>query len=566
MKKLMFCLVLLIYTIAVQAQQWTSSQLLPEDNNSIYTPGPGFEFGTSVAGSGDYLFVGSLHEEVVIYSYNESTDLLETYALLQSPDGGPFDYFGGSVDIDGNTAVVGAFSNDGKGAAYVYVLNGSNWVFNQKLTASDGLSGDRFGERVAISGDRIVIGDKNHNLTGAAYLFKRSNSTWSEFDMFIPADASDGDGFGGIVDIDGEKILSVSANAPIGGGLTGAAYVLVDNGTELVLEQKLIAEDASLNDFFGLNAAVISGDNVLVGASGSNLSGLSAGAVHRWKYDGSSWLRYATILPENPEDFETFGYSVAVDSDKVFIGSPAYNLWTGRLVYGIIRDPFYFSISTIVGSNKKNNQFRNIEEEGASFGEYAAYFLSRFFVSSNYGSTQEVAESGTVESYIECNEIINPYLLFDGTTIYSQELNGDEYKWYHDILDIDGDTVSEFLAQNSISYTPTETGVYVAIIIKADCQVVTYRVNVDQIVGTDENLMHNLSVYPNPVSSKLNISSNIKNGSVTVYSLEGKMLLSQKIGPKSSVSVSKLKRGVYLLLIKDEDKSTSVSKRFVKLD
>ncbi|NOY50412.1 MAG: T9SS type A sorting domain-containing protein [Chlorobi bacterium] len=566
MKKLMFCLVLLICIITVQAQQWTSGQLIPEDNNSIYTPGSGFEFGTSVAGSGDYLFVGSLHEEVVIYYYNESTDLLETYALLQSPDGGPFDYFGSSVDIDGTTAVVGAFSNNGRGAAYVYVLNGGNWVFDQKLTASDGVSGDAFGRRLAISGESIVIGDKNHNLSGAVYLFKRSNSIWSEYDMFIPADAGSGDGFGGIVDIDGEKLLSVSSNAPIGGGLTGAAYVLVDNGTELVLEQKLIAEDASLNDFFGLNAAVISGDNILVGASGSSLAGLGAGAVHRWKYDGSSWLRYATILPEDPEDYETFGYSVAIDSDKVFIGAPAYSLWTGRLHYGIIRDPFYFPISTIAASNKKSNQFQDVEEEGASFGDYAAYFLSRLFVTSNYGSTQEVAEAGTVESYIECNEFINPNLLFDGTTIYSQELDGDEYLWYHDVLNADGDTVSEFLGQNAISYTPTETGIYVAIILKADCRIVTYRVNINQIVGTDENVIQNISVFPNPVSDRINISSNIINGSASVYSLEGKMLLSQEIRSKSSVSVSKLKRGVYLLLIKDEDKLTSVSKKFVKLD
>ncbi len=157
-------------------------------------------------------------------------------------------------------------------------------------------------------------------------------------------------------------------------------------------------------------------------------------------------------------------------------------------------------------------------------------------------------------------------MLFDGTAIYSQELDADKYLRYHDVLNPDGDTISEFSGQNAISYTPTETGIYVAIIETADCKIVTDRVNVNQIVGTDEIVIQNISVLPNPVSNRINISGNIINGSVSVYSHEGKMLLSQKIGSKSSVSVSGLKSGVYLLLIKDEDKSTSISKRFVKPD
>ena len=85
-------------------------------------------------------------------------------AHLIASDGALGDYFGISVAIDGNTAVIGAYyddigSNVNQGSAYVYVWDGSNWVFQAKLTASDGAAGDVFGCSVAISGITAVIGD-----------------------------------------------------------------------------------------------------------------------------------------------------------------------------------------------------------------------------------------------------------------------------------------------------------------------------------------------------------------------------------------------------------------------
>jgi len=109
--------------------------------------------------------------------------------------------FGRSVDIssDGKFMVVGApqdsLNADGtsfirqSGAAYVYELVSTDWVFRQKLVAHDGQASDLFGSSVAIDGDTIVVGasfsDTDENsldpLTdaGAAYVFRRSGGVWT---------------------------------------------------------------------------------------------------------------------------------------------------------------------------------------------------------------------------------------------------------------------------------------------------------------------------------------------------------------------------------------------------
>ena len=102
-------------------------------------------------------------------------------AGLADPGATAGDFFGGSVAISGTTAVVGAEgSNSGTGAAYVFVRSGTTWSQQTELTASDGAAGDEFGASVAISGTTVVVGAFGKNSkAGAAYVFVRSGTTWS---------------------------------------------------------------------------------------------------------------------------------------------------------------------------------------------------------------------------------------------------------------------------------------------------------------------------------------------------------------------------------------------------
>jgi hypothetical protein len=120
-------------------------------------------------------------------------------AKLTASDGAKHDNFGWSVAISGATAVVGADTkNSGTGAAYVFTRSGSTWSQQAKLTASDAAAGDNFGFSVAISMDTVVVGaDAKSSNTGAAYVFTRSGTTWSQQAKLTASDAAAGDNFGG---------------------------------------------------------------------------------------------------------------------------------------------------------------------------------------------------------------------------------------------------------------------------------------------------------------------------------------------------------------------------------
>lgn len=158
--------------------------------------------------------------------------LFETQELLAS-DGASGDSFGFSVSLSGSVAVVGArFDDDGgsnAGAAYVYRYDGSSWVEEQKLTASDGVDGDNFGIAVAVSGDAAVVGAFGDDDTGAnsgsAYRYHYDGSSWVEEDKLLASDGGSGDAFGRSTSISGDvSLVGAPGHADNGAG-SGAAYV-----------------------------------------------------------------------------------------------------------------------------------------------------------------------------------------------------------------------------------------------------------------------------------------------------------------------------------------------------
>jgi len=118
-----------------------------------------------------------------VFRWNGSS-WVEEQKLLPS-DGAAEDYFGCSVSISGNVALVGADENDdngeGSGSAYVFRWNGSSWVEEQKLLPSDGAAYDWFGESVSISGDVALVGavlnDDDGADSGSAYVYTLTGCT-----------------------------------------------------------------------------------------------------------------------------------------------------------------------------------------------------------------------------------------------------------------------------------------------------------------------------------------------------------------------------------------------------
>ncbi len=226
--------------------------------------------------------------------------------------------------MSGDTVVVGAYNESSNatgvngnqsdnsatnsGAAYVFVRNGTNWSQQAYLKASNTGAGDEFtgysGRGLAVSGDTIVAGSShegsdgigvngdqsNDNAldSGAAYIYVRSGTNWTQQAYLKASNAEAGDEFGDRVDVSGDLVVvatggesshatGVNGNqsdnsAPI----AGAAYVLVRGGTNWTQQAYLKASNTEAFDEFGSMIAV-SGDTLVVAAASesSNATGVN---------------------------------------------------------------------------------------------------------------------------------------------------------------------------------------------------------------------------------------------------------------------------------------------------
>ena len=158
--------------------------------------------------------------------------LNEAQELLAS-DGAADDAFGYSVAVDGDTAVIGAVQDDdngsNSGSAYVYTRSGTTWSQQAKLTASDGAADDWFGTSVAVDGDTAVVGaywdDDNGSKSGSAYVYTRSGTTWSQQNKLTASDGAADDRFGGRVAVNGDTAVIGAMWHDDNGSNSGSAYV-----------------------------------------------------------------------------------------------------------------------------------------------------------------------------------------------------------------------------------------------------------------------------------------------------------------------------------------------------
>ncbi len=134
------------------------------------------------------------------------------------------------MSVSGDTAVIGAYGDDGigstSGSAYVFVGSGTVWTQLGKLTASDAAASDYFGWSVSVSGDTAVIGATGDDGgTGSAYVFTRSGTVWTQLGKLTASDAAAQDYFDSSVSVSGDTAV-IGANYDDGIGTdSGSAYV-----------------------------------------------------------------------------------------------------------------------------------------------------------------------------------------------------------------------------------------------------------------------------------------------------------------------------------------------------
>ncbi len=313
--------------------------------------------------------------------YPLTIDPIAQQAYLKASNTEAGDNFGNSVAVSGDTVVVGAGGEDsaatgvngsqannsaiGSGAAYVFVRDGmGNWSQQAYLKASNTGGGDGFGGSVAVSGDTVVVGansedssatgtnatpgqqnDNSASSAGAAYVFVRSGTTWSQQAYLKASNTGQFDLFGSSVAILGETVVigaggEDSAATGVNGDQadnsalnSGAVFVFVRSGTLWSQQAYIKASNPGTDDNFG-ESIDISGDTVVVGARNedSNATGVNgnqadnssndSGAAYVFVRDGvGNWSQQAYLKASNTGANDLFGGSVAASGDTVVIGA-----------------------------------------------------------------------------------------------------------------------------------------------------------------------------------------------------------------------------------------------------
>ncbi len=298
-----------------------------------------------------------------VYVFTRSGSTWSQQAYVKASNAGAYDSFGASVALsgDGNTLAVGAIREDSKatgingdeadnssndqGAVYVFTRSGSTWSQQAYVKGMYDDSDDGFGISVALSGDGniLAVGARGKIFgSGAAYVFSRSGSTWSQQAYVVGSNREIEDLFGISVTLSSDgNTLAVGAigedsnatgingnQADNSASDAGAVYVFIRSGSTWSQQAYVKASNTASNDSFGSSVALSGDGNTLaVGAEreDSNATGINgsevdnsasnAGAVYVFTRSGSTWSQQAYVKASNTQAGDQFGYGVALSGD-----------------------------------------------------------------------------------------------------------------------------------------------------------------------------------------------------------------------------------------------------------
>lgn len=294
--------------------------------------------------NGDFL-VGAMY----VFERNGGGVWTEVQKIVTS-DAQNRDFFGGSIALDGDQAIVSAQGDQraisSAGMVYVFERNNSGvWNETQTIVASDAAQDDLFGLALSLSNNYAVVGayledddvsgGNPLDLAGSAYILERDGSgTWSEVQKIVPADRAQDDRFGFSVSLSGNQafISSIWESEDGNGNNTvdfaGSVYVFERDGGGVWNEtQKIITDDRAEGDLFGWDL-VVQGDYLLVSSEGNDTDANGgnfangAGAIYLFERSGSTWNQLQKIVASDRGTNDSFGEVIALSGNYLLAGAP----------------------------------------------------------------------------------------------------------------------------------------------------------------------------------------------------------------------------------------------------
>jgi len=298
-------------------------------------------FGGKVALSGNTAIIGVMRDDTdkgddvgSAYVFTRTGAHWSQQTKLTAEDAAAGDSFGYSIALSNDTVVISAPFDDDKGkdsgAVYIYTRTGNTWHLQDKITATDGSSGDLFGISLALSGNTIVVGadlneEKGFN-AGAAYVFTRVKNSWNQQAKLTAADGAEGDIFGVRVALDGNTAL-ISARRDddkVMGVDAGSAYVFIRTGTTWSQQVKLTAPDGAADDRFGRSVALV-GNTALIGAMFQDDKGKNSGSAYLFTRIGSTWHLKEQLTAKDGAAGDVFGWNIALSKHTAVIAASRDN-------------------------------------------------------------------------------------------------------------------------------------------------------------------------------------------------------------------------------------------------
>jgi hypothetical protein len=360
----------------VSIYNWNGTSWTLQQKLDHFQPYSGYQFGSSVSisGGGTTILVGAnraasswgsaINKQGAAYVYVWDSANWTLQATLTASDLAHLDDFGVSTALsnDGNTAVVGAPGAEeagdpsGKGAAYVFVRNGTTWSEQKRLksTGSNNV-GESFGRSVDLSddGNTLIVGADKGVLHpedgiayhGLAYVFKRSTDVWSQEDILIASEYAYDEKFGISVSISEDGNTAIVGEP--GRFSMGSAYLFTRSDTTWTEQQKITPSD-NFSDSFGISVS-LSGDagRAIVGArTARTIEDVATGAAYVFSNNGSTWNELHKHFSEYGQSSDYFGNAVDIsdNSNTALIGASLDDIG-GQINQGAV-----YVIPTIIDS------------------------------------------------------------------------------------------------------------------------------------------------------------------------------------------------------------------------
>ncbi len=385
-------------------------------------------------------------------------------------------FLGYDIDVDGDVAAVGAWTNDGAVHLYERDPQDNQWHGIATLWEPEESAGLNFGFNVWLDNNQLIVGAPGifSDVPGKAFIYERDVSTdeWVLQAMLSAENVPASSTFGREVNIEGNRAaVSVSPGAYIDGHDTIAVFQRDEVSTHWTQTAEIPISDSEFNSV-GIADMTISGDQLIVAVSDSAAS--SRILVFEWVQDENVWIESDNLMPGTTAFMQGSYLGLSMDEDRLLVTDPrgaSYHLFernqsTSTWIYD---SEFTSAITTVPTDNVKAAALGGelvivADANNAGADVYLQYEPSGEWIQVANLSLGVYAGNTVTSVSVSGNNVWlgTPYLNDTDVGLIDAKGSAFAYRLSNELLDLnrddlDNDGVSEADDNCPVNYNPTQS-------------------------------------------------------------------------------------------------------------